>query len=398
MRALILVENTSVPTDPRVWPQCRSLVAAGWDVSVIAPRGSTRDLESEIVLDGVSIHRFDLRPSGGGAAGYAREYGAALVHLGRLVRRLSRGGRFDVIQACTPPDVLLLTAAIQRARGTSTILDHHDLSPELYAARGGGRGAHRLLVAAERVGFALADVVLATNESFREVALTRGKKRPEDVFVVRNGPDPTVFRATEPDPLVRNGKAHLIGYAGTIGPQDGVLEALDALSHLRALREDWRAVFIGEGEGLAAARKRARALDLEGLVEFTGFVAGRPRLVEMLSSCDVCISPEPRNPLNEHSTLIKVAEYMALSRPVVAFDLTETRRTAGSAAAYAPADTPAAFAETLDAVLGDTERQRVMGAEGRCRVETQLAWKYSEEALLAAYERALSKRRKGLSR
>ena len=392
MRALILVENTSVPSDPRVWPQCRSLTAAGWDVTVVSPRGETRDLEREIVIDGVAVHRFDQRPSGGGAFGYLKEYGSALGHMSRLVRRLSRRAPFDVIQACTPPDILLLSGLAERRRGTATILDHHDLSPELYAARGGRGAVRRGLAVAERLGFRLADVVLATNESFRDVALTRGGKEPDDVFVVRNGPDPEVFRAVAPDPEIRAGATYLIGYAGMIGPQDGVLEALHALAHLRRRRTDWRAVFIGDGDGVSAARDLARRLELDQLVEFVGFVHERPRLVRLLSSCDVCISPEPRNALNERSTLIKVAEYMALSRPVVAFNLTETRRTAAGAAAYAAADDPDAFAATLDAVISDPVARQRMGAEGRERVDDALAWRYSERALLAAYARAIEKR------
>ena len=387
--ALILVENNSVPADTRVWAECMSLQRAGWDVTVISPKGRDRDLEAFSDLEGVQIHRFDLVPSASGV-GYLREYGLALLRISVLVRRLSRTRRFDVVHACNPPDFLLFAAIALRRRGAAMIFDHHDLSPELYLAKyGRGGAALRALKVAERAGFALADVVLATNESIRAIAIERGRKARRDVFVVRNGPDTDIFRPTEPDHDLRAGAEHVIGYVGLIGPQDGVDVALEALAALRTRRNDWRAVFVGDGDALPAAKALSRRRGLDDVVSFAGYVRDRDRLVRMIAACDVCISPEPRNPLNEHSTLIKVAEYMAVGRPIVAFGLEETRQTAGGAAVYAGRDDPVAFAEAISQLLDDPEKRARMGALGRERAETILSWRASEEVLLAAYAHAL---------
>jgi len=389
--ALVLVENNSVPTDSRVWAICLSLRRAGWDVTAISPAGSGRDTERVVVIDGVRIHRFPLSEGAGGGLGYAREYGLALFRIATLVRQLSGRERFDVVHACNPPDFLLLAALPLRRRGTATIFDHHDLSPELYEAKYRPRPAvDRALRLAERGGFAMADVVLATNESFREIATTRGRRSPDDVFVVRNGPSERVD-ALGPDSDLRAKADHLIGYVGLMGSQDGVDTAVEALAELRRRRADWHAVFVGDGPALPAARRLASSLGLDGFVSFLGFVRDRDRLAQLIASCDVCLSPEPRNPMNERSTFIKVAEYMAAGRPVVAFDLTETRRTAGDAARYAAGDDAAAFADAIDAVLGDDELRRQMGDEGVRRVRTSLSWTYSERSLLEAYARALRK-------
>jgi glycosyltransferase involved in cell wall biosynthesis len=393
-RALILVENASVPSDPRVWPEARSLTDAGWEVVVICPTGKADEQKRLEVLDGVQIHRFE-RPEGtGGAAGYAREYAVALSRMRAIVRRLGERQIFDVVQACTPPDVLLLAARSLRRRGAATILDHHDLSPELYRVKYGRRDpVHAGLRLAERLGFALADVVISTNESFRQIAITRGGKRSEDVFVVRNGPDIDVFRPVTPDPGLRKGAEHLIGFVGLMGAQDGVLEALHALAHLRRQRTDWRAIFVGAGDVADEAQRLSSKLGLAQIVEFPGFVRERERLVQLIASFDVCLSPEPPNELNRRSTLIKVAEYMAVGRPLVAFDLEETRATAGPAACYAKGGDPADLAVALDELLDDPTRRAEMGRLGRQRAEDMLAWRHSVPQLLRAYERALEARR-----
>ena len=387
-RTLHLVENASVPTDPRVWPECQALRDAGWAVTVVCPVGTEHDTALHETIDDVEIHRFRPSESSGGAIGYLREYAVALRSLSGVVRRLAKETAFDVVHAASPPDVLLLAARAARRRGAATILDHHDLSPELFEARFGRRGAaHRSLLLAERLGFTLADVVISANESFRLIAIERGRKSPDDVFVVRNGPDPAVFRPVTPDASLAHGAEHLIGYVGRMGVQDGVFDALDALDRLVDLRTDWHAVFVGDGETLESARELAAGPRLAGRVSFLGFVTDRARIVEILSSCDVCLSPEPRNPLNDSSTLIKVAEYLAVARPVVAFDLRETAHTAGGAAVLvADADS---FARAISDLLDDPQKRASMGAEGRERVVRQFGWPRSVDALLAAYERAV---------
>jgi glycosyltransferase involved in cell wall biosynthesis len=391
---LLLVENASVPRDPRVWAECRTLRDNGWDVFVVCPRRHDDDPPSE-VIDGIRIHRFGPFESRASAAGYIAEYAVSLHRIRRIVRGLSRSHEFDVVHAANPPDLLLASAVALRRRGVAMIFDHHDLSPELYAVKFGRRGAlYRALLAGERIAFALSDVVISTNESFRHIALTRGRKRAEDVFVVRNGPDPNVFRPVPPDPSVRNLAQHVLGYVGVMGRQDGVLEALDALSVLARTRTDWHAVFVGNGEMLESARQRAAASGISSHVTFTGFVDGAEKIVEILSSCDVSLSPEPKNDLNSRSTLIKVAEAMAVARPVVAFDLTETRFTLGPAGTYAADDSERAFAAAISQLLDAPDQRREKGELGRRRVVERFSWKSAEPHLLAAYDRAIHSTRR----
>ena len=392
LSTLIIVENDTVPADSRVWSMCLSLRRAGWEITVVSPKGSKRDTSAFERIEGVDIHRFQMAESSGSALGYLREYVLAFARIRRLVRTVSNRKRFDVVQACNPPDFLLLTAIRLRRQGAAAIFDHHDLSPELHAAKyEKGFFSRQALVLLERLAFSLADVTLATNESFRDVAVRRGRQAPENVFVVRNGPDLELFEPVEPDPALRSGSEHLIGYVGMMNSQDGIDLAVEALAALLRRRSDWHAVFVGDGEVLPDAERAVQRLGLEPYVTFTGFVRDRARLAQIISSCDVCLSPEPRNSLNEKSTLVKVAEYMAVGRPVVAFDLTETRRTAGEAAVYAERDDAQAFAKAIDDLLSDPERRARMGSGGRERARSDLGWNRSEEALIQAYARALER-------
>ncbi len=385
---LILVENLSVPTDRRVWQEARALTRAGVEVHVVCPRGEARDTEPFESREGVSIHRYVPKFAQGGLAGYAREYGSALLEMHRLVRRLARRRPFDAVQACNPPDVLFLGALSARRRGAAFVFDQHDLVPEQSLSHfGGRRSVHRATLLAERLAYRLADVVMVTNDSYKEIALTRGRMHTEDVFVVRNAPDLDRFRSVEPDLALKRGKNHLIGFVGLMGPQDGVDHSLRALAALRERRTDWHALFVGEGEVVEAMQSLARELGLGEAVEFTGWMAG-DRLVTALSTFDVCLAPNPKTPLNEVSTMVKLLEYMAMSRAVAAYDLPETRRTAGTAVEYATPDDPVALADAVDRLLDDPARRSEAGAEGRARIEGTLSWEHAERALLAAYERA----------
>ena len=389
--ALLLVENVSVPLDRRVWPEAGALARAGMEVTVISPRGEGRDLEPFERLEGVEIHRFPPSPATGGAATYAREYGKAFVGVRRLLKRLHRQGRrFDVVHAANPPDFLLLAARGLKRDGTRFVFDQHDLVPELYRSRFGRRRdpVYRLFQRLERQSYALADLVISTNESYRRIAIERGGKRPEDVTVVRNGPSLDRFNPTEPDASLKQGKQHLIAYVGVMGPQDGVEGAIRALALLAGRRDDWRAVFVGNGDVYDDVRSLAGELGVADSIEFTGYLE-EPDVVRVLSSADVCLSPEPRDPLNDVSTLIKVAEYMAMSRPVVAFDLQETRFSAQEAALYATPNESESFAACIEKLLDDPGLRDRMGAVGRARVEEALSWESSERVLIGAYERLI---------
>jgi glycosyltransferase involved in cell wall biosynthesis len=389
-RVLVLDQNNSLPSDRRVWSEITALRAAGYDVAAICPKGDGRDLEGFEERDGVAIHRFDQEPASG-AIGYLREYATALWRMRALVRRIGRERPFDVVHACNPPDLLLITALSQKRRGARFVFDHHDLAPELYLVRF-GRGKdlfYRLSLVVERLNFRLADVVLATNESYRAIATGRGHKRREDVFVVRSAPALERFVPVPERESLRRGRPHLLAYIGIMARQDGVDHALRALAALREQRDDWHAVFAGEGSAVEEMQELARELGIAEHVEFPGWLES-DEVRALLCTADVCIVPDPKTPLSDVSTLVKVAEYLAMSRPVVAFDLTETRVTAGDAAAYAPAGDDRALAAEIAALLDDPARRERMGAEGRERVERGLAWEHSERELLAAYAHALS--------
>lgn len=388
-RVLILLQNEPVPSDRHVWNHCTALTRAGYDVTVICPTGERRDRSNFDEIDGITIHRYEPRPADERAIDYALEYLAALWSIRRLARRLSREGRFDVVHACSPPDFLLLAALGLRRCGSRFIFDHHDLTPELYLTRFGSGLLHRVTLIAEQVAFRSADVVLSVNDSYRRVAIERGRRDPADVTVVRTGPDLTRFVPSEPDPSLKRGKRFLLAYVGVMGPQDGVDHALRALAELNSLRDDWHAVFMGDGDVVDEMRTLAVELGLGDRVEFTGWVE-HDTISRVLSTADVCLAPDPKNPLNDLSSMVKISEYMAMSRPIVSFDLAESRVGAGEAALFAESGDHAGFARLVSELLDDPERRATMGAAGRARAESVLAWEHQERSLLAAYARALA--------
>jgi glycosyltransferase involved in cell wall biosynthesis len=391
-KALILVENLSVPFDRRVWQESTALRDAGWEVHVICPQGTKRDTESEAEIDGVRIHRYRLSAAVGGPIGYLREYSSALWQTYRLARKV---GRVDVVHSCNPPDLFFLLAKRLKRHGTRFVFDQHDLVPELYLSRF-GRGQdllYWLVCWLERRTYQTADVVIATNESYRAAALSRGGKRPQDVFVVRSAPAIERFRQVPPDESLRRGRPHLLCYLGVMGPQDGVDYALRSLASLRDHlgRSDWHAAFIGTGDTFEAMRSLAEQLRLSDLVDFTGRIPDED-VVRYLSTADVCLSPDPLNPLNDVSTMNKVMEYMAMGRPIVSFDLREARVSAGDAALYAPPNDELEFAKLVARLLDDPRERHRMGEVGLARVGGPLSWDHSRAALVNAYAAAMADR------
>jgi glycosyltransferase involved in cell wall biosynthesis len=386
-KALILVENLSVPFDRRVWQESQTLRDAGWEVHVICPQGTKRDTEAYVELDGVKIHRYPLTAATGGPRGYVKEYGAALWHTFRLARKI---GKVDVVHACNPPDLLYLVAKMLKRKGAKFVFDQHDLCPELYLSRFTGRGEdflYRMVCRLERATYRAADVVISTNESYREAAITRGNMPEDKVFVVRSAPVIERFKQVPAEPELKKGKPHLLCYLGVMGPQDGVDYALRSLALLREKRDDWHAVFVGAGDTWDEMVALSKKLGLDDLVEFTGRIPDED-LVRYLSTADVCLSPDPYNPLNDVSTMNKVMEYMAMSRPMVSFELREARVSAGEAALYAPANDEQEFARLTAQLLDDPSERERMGKLGKERVEGPLAWGNSQKALLAAYAAA----------
>jgi glycosyltransferase involved in cell wall biosynthesis len=385
---LILVENLSVPFDRRVWQEALALIGAGFEVTVICPIGTSQDTERETVIEGVRILRYPLRPATGGPAGYIREYGLALWHTLGLAIKVRRQGRIDVVQACNPPDLLFLIALVLRPGGTRFVFDHHDLVPELFLSRFPNRGLtlYRLTRFVERLTFAAADAVISTNESYRRVAIERGGMSPDRVTVVRSAPDLSRFTPQPADVALRRGKRHLLAYLGVMGPQDGVDHALRAVALLRDElgSDDFHCILMGAGDAFDEMKKLSVELGIADVVEFPGRVPDE--FVERcLSTADVCLSPDPLNPLNNVSTMNKVVEYMAMGRPIVSFDLLEARVSAGGAAVYATANDDLAFARAIHALLRDPSCRHRMGELGRRRVEQQLSWEFSRRALVHFY-------------
>lgn len=391
-RALLLVENASVPRDPRVWPECLTLRGHGWDVTVISPMGTRHDREPLEIRDGVRIIRFATPVNTGGFRQYVSEYSVAIAKIHRRIRWLSSTERFDIVHAANPPDMLLLAALALRHRGSGFVFDQHDLSPELFEAKFERRGpVYWALRGIELAAFRLADVVISPNESFRRIAMDRGGIKSENVFVVRNGPDPAVFKPVAPDPVLRGKARFVLGYVGLMGTQDGVLQAIEALALLRRRRSDWHMIFVGDGEIVPAARALAARRGLTDSVSFLGFIDDKVRVVQCIASCDVCLSPEPLNTLNDNSTLIKVAEYMSVGKPVVAFNLRETAATLGPDVPLA--NTVPDYAELIDELLEEGARREAFGRAGRARILAELSWDHSQRSLLAAYEQALVRAR-----
>ena len=389
VNVLMLVENEPVPRDVRVWLEALALTEAGAGVTVVCPLAEPGSAAYEI-LDGIEIHRYPARFAEGGAASYALEYGSAFWHMRRLSLRLARTRRFDVVHVANPPDLLLLAVKPLKRWGAKFVFDQHDAVPELYLTRfGRGRDAvYRTLVGLERMSYRFADLVIVTNESYRLLALERGRMRPDDLVVIRNGPDLARFSPRPADRSRKRGKPHLIAYVGVIAPQDGVDHAVRALALLRERRDDWHAVFVGDGDAFDDVVSLAGELELGEQVEFLGY-RDQDEVVEVLAAADVALSPEPKSALNEISTMMKVAEYMAMGVPVVAYDLAETRFSAGDAAAYAAPNEPASFAARIDELLDDSARRAEMGDLGLRRAREALSWDSSRRALVGAYARLL---------
>lgn len=386
-RVLIIVENLPCPFDRRVWQEARALREHGYEVSIICPRGRGYDSRYE-VLEGVHIYRHSLPVEADTAVGYALEYGIALIMELVLTVRVALTRGFDVIHACNPPDTIFLIGALFKLFGKRFVFDHHDINPELYEAKFGRRDRwYRLLRRLERWTFATADVSIATNESYRRIAIERGGMDPSRVFVVRSGADLSRVRRLPARPELRRGKRYLVGYVGVIGRQEGLDLLLESVAFMRRElgRDDVHFTIVGDGTELQSLREMSRALGVDDCVEFTGRVPDET-LWEILSTADVCVNPDRANEMNDKSTMNKILEYMALGKPIVQFDLTEGRVSAGEASLYARPNDTRDFALRLCELLDDPDRRERMGEIGRRRIETELAWHHQVPNLLRAYD------------
>jgi len=392
-RVLIIVENLPVPFDTSVWNEATALAAEGYQVSVICPTAEGFERRFETV-DGIAIYRHPLPADGRGRRAYAAEYAIAWCWKFYLAWRVLLERGFDVIHACNPPDTIFLIGMMFKPLGKRFVFDHHDLSPELYAVKFGRRDlVYRLLLTLERWSLRAADVVIATNESYRRVAVDRGGVEPERVWVVRSGPRSERMRIVPPNPVLKRGREHLVGYVGVMARQDGVQYLLEAARHIvhDRGRRDVHFQLVGGGPEIEALRAQSVALGIADYVTFAGRVPDR-ELIEMLNTADVCVSPDEVNEMNDKSTMNKVMEYMALGKPIVQFETTEGRVSAQSAALYARPNDARDLAENVLELLADPDRRRVMGGVGRERVRSELAWQHQAVNLLAAYDAAFSGR------
>jgi glycosyltransferase involved in cell wall biosynthesis len=391
---LMLLENRPAPSDARVWPEALALRDAGFNVCVISPKGATKHREPYACIDGVHVYRFSM-PTGTSPITYVVEYGTALLMMCRLSLKVWWRHRFAVIHAANPPDIFFPIAWFYRLFGVRFVFDQHDLAPETFQSRFQGSipsalaGLLRhLLLFCERRTYRAADLVVVTNESFRKIALERGGCPADDVVIVRNGPDLNRLRPVDPEPELKMGRRYLLAYVGEMAAQDGVelaIHALDILVH-RHGRQDVGLVLVGDGSSLPDLRSLAHELRLDDCVTFTGWVSIKD-VARYLSVADIGLSPEPRDAMNDQSTMIKIMEYMALGKPIVAFDLKETRFSAQEAALYATPNNLEDFALKIAETLDDKDLRRRMGAFGRKRVEDVLSWNHSREQLLQAYGR-----------
>jgi glycosyltransferase involved in cell wall biosynthesis len=387
-RILIIVENLPCPFDRRVWQEARALRAAGYTVSIICPKGPGY-MRSYEELDGIQIYRHPQPFEASTALGYLGEYTWALLAQFALSVRIALFGRgFDVIHACNPPDTIFLIGAFYKLFGKKFVFDHHDINPELYLAKFGRRDLlYKMLLLLERWTFKTADVCIATNESYKRIAVERGGVPASRVFVVRSGPDLSRMRILPPDSALKRGRNYLVGYVGVMGRQEGIDGLLTAIHHIvhELGRRDVHFGLVGGGTALEEAKARARALHVEDYVTFTGRVPDEAMLA-MLNTADVCVNPDVANEMNDKSTMNKIMEYMALGKPIVQYDLTEGRVSAQDASLYAARNDPIDLARKLLTLIDDEPLRRRMGELGLERVRTRLAWEHEVPNLLAAYE------------
>lgn len=389
---LIIVENLTVPLDRRVWQEARTLKDAGYTVSVVCPKGGKYTASYE-VLEGIHVFRHPLPYEADGALGYALEYSWALAWEFALSVKAYWTVGFDAVQACNPPDLLFLIGGFWKYLfGKRFVFDHHDINPELFEAKFGRQGRiHKLLLWLEKLTFRTADVSIATNETFKDIAIKRGGMSADRVFIVRSIPDLTRFKRVAPKPELKNGRKYLIGYVGIMGAQDGVdllIEALAGLVNSKG-RRDVQCAIVGSGTELPRLEAMVAENGLTDFVTFTGFLSGEP-LLQAFSTFDIGAIPDPKNTYNDKISMNKVFEYMTLGIPFVSFDLMETRKASGDAALYACNNDPIDLAGQMERLLDDVDLRGALAEEGFSRAGAMLKWECERLRLLSAYELALA--------
>lgn len=383
---VIIVENLPVPFDRRVWQEANALKEAGWDVSVICPKNEQHPKSFE-EINGIAIHRHALPVEASGKLGFLIEYACALFHETRLLLKIALTRGFDVVQGCNPPDLIFLVAAPYKLFGKKYVFDHHDLCPELYAAKYERHGFfHRLLLLAEKCTFKFADRVISANDTYRDIAIARGGKDPQDVTTVYSVPDRQKLRRVAPDAELRAGARVVLGYIGIIADQDGVDHLVRMMHHILhdGGRQGVRAVIVGDGPALASVKELAGSLGVAEHVVFTGYLRGEA-LLAALSTFDIGVIPDPVNEYNDKISMNKVFEYSALGIPSVSYDLSETRRLLGAAGTFAKDATPRGLAEAALPLIDDEAQRRSAGLKAGKLAEEKFNWTSEAEKYVAAY-------------
>lgn len=386
-KVLIIVENLPVPNDRRVWLEAVTLRTAGYDVSVISIKGKNARRSYER-LDGVNIYRYPAPPGTSGTISFVLEFSYCWIATFLLSLLVAFRHGIDIIHACNPPETFWLLGRFYKLFGVRFVFDHHDLSPEMYYSRFGKEGAaYRGLLALERMTFRTADIVITTNDTHKRIAMERGGLAASDIFVVRSGPDHDKIYPVEPDSSLRNGRRYLVSYLGVLNPQDGVDSFVRIAGQIvhNYERHDIQFMIMGSGDSEEDLRRLCQELGLSDYFTFTGWV-DFDQINRCLSTSDICVDTMPKNAYSDAATLNKILEYMAAGRPIVAFDLVESRISAEGAALFVTPDDSRAFAETILQLLDSPAQRSEMGRIGRKRVEDELAWQHQKQHLLEAYE------------
>jgi glycosyltransferase involved in cell wall biosynthesis len=381
---LLVVENLPVPYDRRVWQEALTLHNAGFRVSVISPATKLYPRLSE-VLEGIHIYRYPIMIEGKGHFGLIVEYLWSFVCISFLTVLVAIRRGFKAIMIANPPDIFFPIIWMWKLLGKKTVFDHHDLTPELFSTK--FRINKSIVLSffyfAERRMLRAVHKVISTNESYKAIALERGRRRDEDVVVVRNSPDPARFSIRAPEAGLRQSARYMVAFLGEIGQQDGVDILIRAIGLIRTALGPGAVhyVLMGAGPHFDNIVKYAKELGVADEITFTGR-ADNETICRVLSTADVAVDPCPNSPHANMSTATKIMEYMFFSLPIVAFDLLETHRSGDDAVRYARVDDESDLARQIVNLLNDEAQRRSLGAAARIRLDSALSWRVSSKKLI----------------
>jgi len=370
-RALIVTQELPVPFDRHVWQEAMTLTEHGYIVSVICPKGKGCDASYELINN---VHIFRHPKTSG-----------SLLWQMMLACRIFFTLGFDVIHICNPPDSIVFLGSFFKLFFSKKLLfEQRSLGPELHEQQS---QMHKIALWFERVNFKLADVGIVANESYRKIAIERGKVSPQKLFVVRPAPALDHIKPASAIPSLKQGRKYLVAYVGNMNKQAGIPHLIEAARIIvqDMKRDDVHFTLAGDGPMLERLRK---LVAMQGVVEhvtFTGLLSDK-EMLELLSTADVCVEPREVNPATDKFTASKIMEYMALGKPVVQFDTTEGRITAGEAALYAKPNDTQDLTQKITALLDDPAKRKEIGTSGRARMESKLSWAFEVPKLLAAYD------------